>query len=181
MSPYIEGNNHIDCNSFYSLGCSLNYTKFSENLKIGPLIIGDKAWWKVQKIKPICMDKISKKFPDMFELHQAWDQKVRFCLDWSSGLQKTQICLDWPIRPQKQSISLRLPQNGTQITKWNYIVMNVVTQCPYCQHYPLCMTGYSLSTQFWSRGLSGVSRSIGFWVVIVLSKDWVYVLVKKGE
>ena len=94
----------------------------------------------------------------MFRLHQAWDQKVRFCLDWSSGLQKTQICSDWPIRPQKQSISLWLPWNGAQITKWNYVVTNVVTQCPYHQHYPPCVTGHSLSTQFWSRGLLSLSQ-----------------------
>ena len=32
-----------------------------------------------------------KKIPQYVGLHQAWDQKVRFCLDWSSGLQKNQI------------------------------------------------------------------------------------------
>ena len=34
MGPYIEGNDHVDCNSFYSMGCSPNHTKFSEHLNI---------------------------------------------------------------------------------------------------------------------------------------------------
>ena len=34
MDPYIESNNHVDCNSIYSMGCSPNYTNFSEHLNI---------------------------------------------------------------------------------------------------------------------------------------------------
>ena len=34
MGPYMESNNHVDCNSFYSMGCSPNYTKSSEHLNI---------------------------------------------------------------------------------------------------------------------------------------------------
>ena len=34
MDPYIESNNHVDYNSFYSMGCSPNHTKFSEHLNI---------------------------------------------------------------------------------------------------------------------------------------------------
>ena len=111
------------------------------------------VWTKFQKNSPICSD-----------CNKHGTKKCDFA--WIG---------------HQASISLRLPQNSTQITKWNYVVTNIVTQCPYHQHYPLCVTGHSLSTQFWSRWLSGVSRSIGFWVVIVLSKDWVYVLIKKGE
>ena len=34
MSPYMEGNSHVDCNSFYSMEYSPNYTKVSEHLNI---------------------------------------------------------------------------------------------------------------------------------------------------
>ena len=34
MGPYMEGNDHVDWNSFYSMECSPNYTKVSEHLNI---------------------------------------------------------------------------------------------------------------------------------------------------
>ena len=34
IGPYIEINNHVDCNGFYSMGCSPNYTKLSEHPNI---------------------------------------------------------------------------------------------------------------------------------------------------
>ena len=34
MGPYMESNDHVVCNSFYSMECSLNYTKISEHLNI---------------------------------------------------------------------------------------------------------------------------------------------------
>ena len=34
MGPYMEGNNHVDCNTFYSIRCSLNNTKILEHLEI---------------------------------------------------------------------------------------------------------------------------------------------------
>ena len=74
---------------------------------------------------------------------------------------KSDILLGLVIRPPKKpnlfglanqaSISLRLPQNGTQITKWNYIVMNVVTQRLYHQHYPLCVTSHLYKFRYFTR------------------------------
>ena len=34
MGPYMEGNNHVDCNSVYSIRCGLNDTKILEHLEI---------------------------------------------------------------------------------------------------------------------------------------------------
>ena len=34
MGPYIEGNDDVDCNSFYLMECSPNYTNVSEHLNI---------------------------------------------------------------------------------------------------------------------------------------------------
>ena len=44
MDPYIESNNHVDCNSFYSMECSPNYIKFSEHLNIVQLQYQDILW-----------------------------------------------------------------------------------------------------------------------------------------
>ena len=34
MGPYMEGDDHVDCNSFYSVECSPNDAKVSEYLNI---------------------------------------------------------------------------------------------------------------------------------------------------